>query len=100
MSSESDNERPEAAAFRELSGLVRELGDELTRARRRAAEADARVRELEALAGSEPTDVVALTRENTELRKRLDAATTRTRQLLERVRFVRQQGGRVGGGER
>lgn len=98
MSSESDNERPEAAAFRELSGLVRELRDELAVARRRATDAEARVRELEALAGGEPADVVALTRENLDLRKRLDAATARTRQLLERVRFVRQQGGR--GGER
>ena len=98
MSSESDNERPEAAAFRELSALVRQLSDQLGQARRRAADAEARVRELEALAGGEPTDVVALTRENADLRRRLDAATTRTRQLLERVRFVRQQGGR--GGER
>ena len=98
MSSESDNERPEAAAFRELSGLVRELRDELAVARRRATDAEARVRELEALAGGEPADVVALPRENLDLRNRLDAATMRTRQLLERVRFVRQQGGR--GGER
>ncbi|HEX2777860.1 MAG TPA: hypothetical protein VHM30_00060 [Gemmatimonadaceae bacterium] len=92
MSSESDNERPEVVAFRELASLVHHLEDELASFRRRALAAESRVKELEDIAGGEPTDVVALTRENADLRKRLDAATARTRQLLERVRFVRQQG--------
>lgn len=94
MSSESDNERPELVAFRELSRLVHRMEEELGASRRRAAAAEGRVKELEMIAGSEPTDIVALTRENADLRRRLDAATARTRQLLERVRFVRQQGTR------
>ena len=96
MSSESDNGRPEAVAFQELAGLVHHLEDELATFRRRALAAEGRVKELEALSGDEPTDVVALKRENADLRKRLDAATARTRQLLERVRFVRQQGTKGG----
>ena len=96
MSSESDNARPEVVAFQELSLLVRHIEDELASFRKRALAAEARVKELEAISGDEPTDVVALTRENADLKKRLDAATDRTRQLLERVRFVRQQGAKGG----
>ena len=92
MSSESDNERLEVVAFRELAQLVHHLQDELGAFRKRATDAESRVQELEAIAGGETTDVVALTRENAELRRRLDGAMLRTRQLLERVRFVRQQG--------
>ncbi|NUO64298.1 MAG: hypothetical protein HOQ11_00565 [Gemmatimonadaceae bacterium] len=96
MSSESDSARPEIVAFQELSLLVRHLEDELATFRKRALAAESRIKELEALSGDEPADVVALARENADLKKRLDAATARTRQLLERVRFVRQQGGRGG----
>ena len=96
MSSESDNARPEVVAFQELSLLVRHIEDELASFRKRALAAEARVKELEAISGDEPTDIVALTRENADLKKRLDAATDRTRQLLERVRFVRQQGAKGG----
>ena len=106
-------------AFLELQRLVRHMTDELASFRRRAIQAEARVRELEhALAAAEeraatdsasaarsdasggddgrnaerPTDRVdALTRENAALRQRLDGATERTRQLLDRVRFLRQQ---------
>jgi len=91
MSSESASERPEVAAFQDLAQLVRHLEDELASFRRRALSAEARVKELEASVGSEPTDAAALKRENAELKERLDAATARTKQLLERVRFVRQQ---------
>ena len=91
MSSESASERPEVAAFQDLAQLVRHLEDELASFRRRALSAEARVKELEASAGSEPSDASALKRENAQLKERLDAATARTKQLLERVRFVRQQ---------
>ena len=91
MSSESASERPEVAAFQDLAQLVRHLEDELASFRRRALGAEARVKELEASVGSEPTDASALKRENAQLKERLDAATARTKQLLERVRFVRQQ---------
>jgi hypothetical protein len=36
--------------------------------------------------------------ENDELRRRLEVATTRTRQVLDRVRFLRQQ--QANGGDR
>jgi predicted nucleic acid-binding Zn-ribbon protein len=86
-----------AAAFAELSELVHHLGDELASFRRRALSAEARLRAVEDAAG---TDLVAvrgrisdLEEENAELRDRLSTATERTRQMLERVRFLRQQHG-------
>jgi len=87
--------RPELRAFDELSQLVRHLGDELAAFRRRALQAEARLRAYEGVGGSGPTAdperVAQLERENAELRARLDGATERTRQMLERVRFLRQQ---------
>jgi hypothetical protein len=93
MNLESDRVRPEALAFRELTQVVRHLEGELAGFRRRALQAEGRVKELESYAGaaSEGRDGPALARENAELRKRLDEATRRIAALLERVRFVRQQ---------
>ena len=95
----SDSERPEALAFRELEQLVRHLGDELAGFRRRALVAESRVRDLES--EDEQPEVVQqreisdrlnrLEHENAILRSRLEAATARTRAMLERVRFIRQQ---------
>ena len=102
----SDSVRPETIAFRELETLVRHLGDELAGFRRRALLAEARVRELEAQ-GTSPVvqqqrdlsdKVTQLEHENAALRGRLDAATARAKQMLDRVRFIRQQA--QGGGER
>jgi predicted nucleic acid-binding Zn-ribbon protein len=93
------------------------MTDELASFRRRAIHAEGRVRELEnalaaaeARAAGEPApmnrapervgvgasahdadQLDALARENATLRQRLDGATERTRQLLDRVRFLRQQ---------
>ncbi len=99
----SDNVRPELRAFRELEGLVRSLAEELAGFRRRALVAEARLRELEGTREI-PADapipgerIAELERENGELRERLDGAGARTRHLLDRVRFLRQQ---VQGGER
>jgi hypothetical protein len=81
-------------AFEELSQLVRHLGDELAGFRRRALQAEARLRMIEMEGGAElpaPERVAALERENAELRARLETATARTRQMLDRVRFLRQQ---------
>lgn len=104
-------------AFLELQRLVRHMTDELASFRRRAFQAEARVRELEQelaaaqarhaeatpvrVAASDvgPTTdlteaggrVVDLERENADLRGRLEQATQRTRSLLDRVRFLRQQ---------
>jgi hypothetical protein len=117
----SDSARPDLAAFRELEQLIRALGDEMAAWRRRAHEAESRLKATEARlarqaaqpasagAGTTPTSapapaaaqpapagasgqlVAALQRENQELRLRLEAARQRTRQLLDRVRFLRQQ---------
>ena len=102
----SDSVRPEIVAFRELETLVRHLGDELAGFRRRALLAEARVRELEGQGAApvvqqqrELSDrVTQLEHENAGLKGRLDSATARTKQMLDRVRFIRQQA--QGGGER
>ena len=95
----SDNARPETLAFRDLEQLVRHLGDELAGFRRRALLAESRLRELESedrapdVTQQRALDerVTELEHENAVLRARLDSATERTRQMLERVRFIRQQ---------
>jgi hypothetical protein len=95
----SDSVRPEVTAFRELEMLVRHLGDELAGFRRRALLAEARVREVE-VQGSAPEAeehraladrVTQLEHENAALKGRIDSATARTKQMLDRVRFIRQQ---------
>ena len=95
----SDSERPEALSFRELEQLVRHLGDELAGFRRRALVAEARVRELEHV-GSPPgvreqrelgDQLTRLEHDNAVLRGRLESATARTKAMLDRVRFIRQQ---------
>jgi predicted phage tail protein len=82
-----------AAAVDSAAELVRRLGDELATFRRRALQAESRVRQYED--GVDPATVdarvMALEAENGVLRARLDAATARTREMLERVRFLRQQ---------
>ena len=90
----SDNERPDEEALAELQGLVRHLGDELAAFRRRALQAEARVKAIDASGGAArvtPERLEKLERENAELRKRLELARGRTRQVLDRVRFLRQQ---------
>jgi hypothetical protein len=90
----SDNERPEIAAFSELEQLVKHLGDELAAFRRRALQAEARVKSLESTGTKgvvSPERVQHLEKENAGLTSRLDAARTRTQQMIDRVRFLRQQ---------
>ena len=95
----SDSVRPEVLAFGELETLVRHLGDELAGFRRRALAAEARLRELEekdGRAGGQGRRELErrnaeLEQENSALKSRLETATTRTRQVLDRVRFIRQQ---------
>jgi hypothetical protein len=91
----SDRVRPEAA-LRELELLVRSLGEELAGFRRRALDAERKLRDLSAqphVAPATATDArcAELERENEALRQRLVEASTRTRQMVERVRFLRQQ---------
>lgn len=92
----SEHEVPELVAFRHLEHLVRHLGEELAGFRRRAHAAEARVRALESAlaAGGDSASLArlkTLEAENAELRARTAYATDRTRQLLARVKFLRQQ---------
>ena len=94
MSGPDPNPGAGLRAFEELSQLVHHLGDELAGFRRRALQAEARLRMLEPEGGVElpsPERLAELERENAELRSRLETATVRTRQMLARVRFLRQQ---------
>jgi len=91
---EFDSDRPDVETFQELQQLVRHLGEELASFRRRALQAEARMKAVEGSGGSTkvtPERIERLERENAELRKRLETARTRTRQVLDRVRFLRQQ---------
>lgn len=88
--------------MQELDTLVRHLADDLAGYRRRALVAEARLKEIEAQdGGTVNVDLAArctqLERENERLQDRLEAASTRARQMLDRVRFLRQQ---AQGGER
>lgn len=96
---------PAAAAFAELDRMVRHLGEELAFFRRRALDAERRVRELSASAAPVADEaselpaappamadrVARLEAENAELRARLTEAAGRTRAVTDRMRFLRQQ---------
>ena len=90
----SDSVRPDRAAFGELEQLVKHLGDELASFRRRALQAEARIKSLESTGVKgvvSPERVQFLEKENAGLASRLDAARARTQQMIDRVRFLRQQ---------
>ena len=90
----SDSARPERAAFHELEQLVNHLGDELASFRRRALQAEARLKTLESTGVKgvvSPERVQHLERENAGLEKSLASARERTQQMIDRVRFLRQQ---------
>ena len=90
----SDSVRPEVTAFAELEQLVKHLGDELAAFRRRALQAEARLKSLESTGVKgvvSPERVQFLERENAGLTTRLDAARARTQQMIDCVRFLRQQ---------
>ncbi len=100
MSDRARPEPPTGAAFRELEHLVRNLGEELATFRRRAHQAEARLKSLGNAPGGDGSAeerVAFLESENARLRARLEQATERTRAMLDRVRFLRQQ--HVLGGE-
>lgn len=91
----SDNDRPDLRAFAELETLVRSLGEELATFRRRALVAEAQLKEAGhggSRSGGASSDRLAeLDSENTVLRNRLGRAEERVRQMMDRVRFLRQQ---------
>lgn len=91
---------PAQLAFAELEALVRNLGEELSTFRKRAQAAEARLKALGAGSVGDATAeerVAQLEAENAKLRARLDEAATKTRAMLDRARFLRQQ--HVLGGE-
>ena len=92
----SPGERPEIRAYKELELLVRSLGEELAMFRRRALAAEAQLKE----AGQSPPKgksaisgerLAELQDENEGLRTRLARAEERVKQVMDRVRFLRQQ---------
>jgi predicted nucleic acid-binding Zn-ribbon protein len=87
--------RPDAKAFEELEALVRNLGEELATFRKRAHAAEARLKAIATKGGGGDAHaeerVAQLEAETTKLRQRLAAAAGRTRKMLDRVRFLRQQ---------
>ncbi len=95
----SDDARSDLDAVRELETLVRHLADELAGFRRRALTAEARLRELDGMQGRPGAEAqraltkrcAVLERENAALTGQLESAAARARQMLDRVRFIRQQ---------
>ena len=94
----SESVSPERAAFMELEQLVKHLGDELAAFRRRALQAEAKVKSFESTGVKgqvSPERLQFLERENAGLNTRLEAARARTQQMIDRVRFLSQQHGGV-----
>src|SRR5881296_3690361 len=92
----SEHVRPDVEAVHELERLLRTLGEQLASYRSRALAAEERLRHIDSTSDQpEPPRVRerirALEQENATLRDRLEAATSRTRSVLERVHFLRQQ---------
>jgi uncharacterized protein involved in exopolysaccharide biosynthesis len=87
---------PDALAFHELELLVRALGEELSRFRRRALAAEAQLKQRDtaqptSAGGADPERLALLEAENVALKERLTVAAARTDAMRERLRFLRQQ---------
>jgi len=99
----SDNDPPEQRAFAELESLVHHLADELASFRRRALVAESRLKDIDdhRERGVSSVDLAArvaqLERDNEGLQNRVESATLRVKQMLDRVKFLRQQA--QGGGK-
>ena len=91
----SPSVRPEIASFRELESLVRHLGEELASFRRRALQAEARLKAIETGGGPASAGLIervaVLEAENRDLARRVESADGKARHMLARVRFLRQQ---------
>lgn len=101
----SDSAQPDTRAVQELDVLVHHLADELAGFRRRALQAEARLKEVGGQEGGAASLELAercadLERENEKLKTKLDAASARAKQMLDRVKFLRQQAQGTAGGER
>lgn len=94
----SNPARPDVAAFRELSFLVRQVGEELSGFRKRAHAAEARLKQIASGPSADGTPSLAaeervaqLEAENARLRERLAQAEAQAEKMLDQVRFLRQQ---------
>ena len=91
----SDSVPPDVATFAELEQLVHGLGEELASFRRRALQAEARLKSIEAATRTgdlfSEERLEKAERENVDLNARLEGAAEQTRQVLSQVRFLRQQ---------
>ncbi len=101
----SNPARPDVVAFEELTFLIHQVGEELSGFRKRALQAEARLKSIGsgvatggdgALAAEER--VAQLDAENARLRERLAKAEAQASKMLEQVRFLRQQHVMEGGG--
>jgi small-conductance mechanosensitive channel len=92
MSASDRTERPELKAFRELEALVRNLGEELAMFRRRALEAEAKLKDGGQAPRAKASTATSGQQSEVEvLRTRLARAEERVKQMMDRVRFLRQQ---------
>jgi hypothetical protein len=90
----SASEHPELDAFHELEQLVHHLGEELAGFRKRALTAESKLKQFDLTLTSKtptPERLAALERLNKDLKARLEDATERTRRMVERVKFLREQ---------
>lgn len=95
----SGNDLPELRAFHELETLVRHLGEELATFRKRAITAEAQLKDAAAAPAVAPAKqsgvssdrAAELETENETLKTRVTRAEERVKQMLDRVRFLRQQ---------
>ncbi|HEY4133076.1 MAG TPA: hypothetical protein VGM50_20840 [Gemmatimonadaceae bacterium] len=92
----SEHAQAENPAVAELGALVGHLADELASFRRRALTAESKLKELEGVEGGAVNVDLAqrcskLEQDNERLQVKLEAATTRAKQMLDRVKFLRQQ---------
>ena len=104
MSDNDQAEKREKRAIQELDVLVHHLAEELAGFRRRALTAESRLKDVEGHEGGAASlelvnRCAELEQENQRLKTKLDAANSRARQMLDRVRFLRQQA-QTGGSDR
>jgi len=91
----SNPARPDVAAFSELSFLIHQVGEELSGFRKRALQAESRLKTIASGTGGSSLAaeerVAQLEAENARLRDRLSQAEAQTAKMLDQVVFLRQQ---------
>ncbi|MCX5761565.1 MAG: hypothetical protein NTW72_08675 [Gemmatimonadetes bacterium] len=91
----SNPDRPDVAAFKDLSFLIYQVGEELSGFRKRAHAAEQRLKTIASCTGGSSLAaeerVAQLEAENGRLRERLVQAEQQAAKMLDQVRFLRQQ---------